>query len=71
MENVPDSWDGDQEHKMVLMSRPYLSFTKRWGSITSSRSEIMMHVMCVTCIYILELDKGIDPNMLANDIYGH
>ena len=37
-EEVPDSWDGDQEPKMVPMCSqwPYLSFAKTLGSITSS-----------------------------------
>ena len=42
LEDVPDSWDGDQEPKMVPMYSqwPYLSFAKRLGSIPSSNSEI-------------------------------
>ena len=50
LEDVPDSWDGDQEPKMVSISsqRPYLSFAKRLGSIPSSSSEILMHVTRVT-----------------------
>ena len=50
LEDVPDSWDGDQEPKMVQMYSqwPYLSFAKRLGSIPSSSSEILMHVTRVT-----------------------
>ena len=35
LEDVPDSWDGDQEPKIVPMcsQQPYLSFTKGLGLI--------------------------------------
>ena len=40
-EDVPDSWDGGQEPKIVPMcsQQPYLSFTKGLGLIPSSISE--------------------------------
>ena len=49
-EDVPDSWDGDQEPKMVptCSQQPYLSYANQLGSIPSSSSDILMHVTCMT-----------------------
>ena len=44
LEDISDSWDGDQEPKIIPMcsQQPYLSFTKGFGLIPSSISNILM-----------------------------
>ena len=53
LEDVPDSWDGDEEPQMVPTCShwPYKSFKKRLESIPSSISELLMHYIACNVLW--------------------